>query len=118
MVGGVFATMSGDPWGVLGQMLLGDPTRRLVVGLTLLLLAGVGVIWLRWHARRVRDSFVADRDALRLAVPLSSVGLMVVFSAFWGLLGAVVFLVTAMAVCGVGVVVMFVRGAQGSSRTR
>ena len=110
--------MSGDPWGVLGQMLLGDPTRRLVVGLTLLLLAGVGVIWLRWHARRVRDSFVADRDALRLAVPLSSVGLMVVFSAFWGLLGAVVFLVTAMAVSGVGVVVMFVRGAQGSSRTR
>jgi len=34
-------------------MLLGDPTRRLVFGLTLLLLAGVGVIWLRWHGANV-----------------------------------------------------------------
>lgn len=95
----------------LDQVLLGDPTRRLVFGLTLLLLAGVGVIWLRWHARRVRDSFVADRDALRLALPLSSVGLGVVFSAFWGLPGVIAFLVVAMAVSGAGVVVMFVRGA-------
>ena len=61
---------------------------------------------------------MADGDALRLAVPLSSVGLLMVFSAFWGLLGAVGFLVTAMAVCGVGVVVMFVRWAQESSHTR
>ena len=102
----------------LDQMLLGDPTRRLAFGLTLLLLAGVGPIWLRWHARRLGDSYVAHRAALGLAVPLSSVGLGVVFSAFWGLLGVVVFLVVAMAVSGVGVVVMFVRGDQGGSRAR
>jgi hypothetical protein len=117
MVGGVFATMSGHPWGVLDQMLLGDPVRRLAFGLTLLLLAGA-LIWLRWHARRPGDSYLDHRTALAVTLSLAPVGLGVVFSAFWGLLGAVVFLVTAMAVCGVGVVVMFVRGAQGSSRTR
>ena len=118
MVGGVFATMSGDPWGVLDQMLLGDPVRRLAFGLTLLLLAGVGVIWLRWHARRPGDSYLDHRTALAVTLPLAPVGLGVVFSAFWGLPGVIVFLVVAMAVSGVGVVVMFVREAQGSSRTR
>jgi hypothetical protein len=100
------------------QMLLGDPLRRLAFGLTLLLLAAVGPIWLRWRARRPGDSSLAHQAAQGLAVSLSSVGLGVVFSAFWGLPGVIVFLVVAMAVCGVGVVVMFVRGAQGSSRTR
>ena len=103
---------------VLDQMLLGDPIRRLAFGLALLLLAGVGVVWRRWHARRPGDSSFAHRAALGLAVSLSSVGLGVVFSALWGLPGVIVFLVVAMAVSGVGVVVMIVRGAQGSSRTR
>jgi hypothetical protein len=100
---------------VLDQMLLGDPIRRLAFGLTLLLLAGA-LIWLRWHARRPGDSSLDHRARLGLA--LAPVGLGVVFSAFWGLAGVIVFMVAAMAVSGVGVVVMFVRGPQGSSRTR
>ena len=75
-------------------------------------------MWLRWHAHRPGDSSVADRTALRLAVPLSYVGLGAVFSALWGLPGVIVFLVVAMAVAGIGVVVMLVRGTQVSSRTR
>lgn len=117
VVGVVFASMSRDPWRELDQVLLGDPVRRLAFGLTLLLLAGVGAIWMRWHARRHGDSYLANRAVPGLAISLAPVGLGVVFSAFWGLPGVIVFLVVAMAVFGVGVVVMFVRAAQGSSRT-
>jgi hypothetical protein len=95
----------------LDEILLGDPIRQLAVGVTLLLVAGVGVIWLRWHARRPGDSYLDHRTALALTLALAPVGLGVVFSAFWGLLGVIVFLVVAMAVCGVGVLVTFVRGA-------
>jgi fatty-acid desaturase len=95
----------------LDQILLGDPIRQFAFGLTLLLFAGVGVIWLRWHAHRPGDSYLDHRTALGLTLALVPVGLGVVFSAFWGLLGVIVFLVVAMAVCGVGVLVTFVRGA-------
>jgi len=96
----------------LDRLLLADPSRRLAFGLALLLLAGVGVTWLRWHARRPGDSHLDHRTALSLTLALVPVGLGVVFSAFWGLLGVIVFLVVAMAVCGVGALVMFVRGAR------
>ena len=118
LVGAVFASMSRDPWRELDQVLLGDPVRRLAFGLTLLLLAGVGVIWLHVRARRRGDSILVNRAALVLAVSLAPIGLGVIFSAFWGLPGVIVFLVVAMAVAGIGVVVMFLRGAQESSQTR
>ena len=95
----------------LDQVLLGDPLRQLVFGLTLLLVAGIGVVWLRWSGRRPGDSYLDHRTALSLTLSVAPVGLGVVFSAFWGLLGVVVFLVTAIALCGVGVLVTFVRGA-------
>jgi MFS family permease len=117
LVGVVFASMSRDPWGQLNEVLLGEPIRRLALGLILLLLAGVGVIWLTWRARRRGDAYVAHRAALGLAVSLAPIGLGVIFSGFWGLPGVIVFLVVAMAVAGIGVVVMLVRGAQVSSRT-
>jgi hypothetical protein len=43
---------------------------------------------------------------------MAPVGVGVVFSAFWGVLGAIVFLTVAMVVCGVGMVVTLGRGAQ------
>jgi hypothetical protein len=95
----------------LDQILLGDPIRQLAFGLTLLLFAGVGSVWLRWCARRPGDSYLDHRTALSLTLSVAPVGLGVVFSAFWGLLGVIVFLVVAMALCGVGVLVTFVRGA-------
>jgi hypothetical protein len=100
----------------LDQILLGDPARRLAFGAILLLLAGVAAIWLRRHPRRLGDPASAQRSALALVVVLSSVGLGVVFSAYWDLPGVIVLFVVAMIVCGAGMVVMLVRGPHGSSR--
>jgi hypothetical protein len=96
---------------MLDELLLGDPMRRFAFGLALLLIAGLILILADGRAHRARTSILTQRTAIAVALSMASVGVGVVFSAFWGVLGAIVFLTVAMVVCGVGMVVTLGRGA-------
>jgi len=96
---------------MLDELLLGDPTRRFAFGLALLFIAGLSLGLAGRRSRRSGDSLLTQRTEVGVALSLAPVGLGIVFSAFWGLLGAIVFLGIAIAVCGIGVLVMLARGA-------
>lgn len=95
---------------MLDEMLLGDPSRRFLFGMTLLGLAGGTLLWIDWRVRRAGDSYLSHRGALAFGVSLAPVGVGILFSAAWGLFGVLVFLAAAVAVCGAAVVAMFLRG--------
>lgn len=95
---------------MLDDILLGDPLRRLLFGLSLLLLAALGIGLAHRAARRTGKSLRVQQTGVRVAVTVTPVALGIVFSAFWGLLGAIVFTGVAIAVFGIGVVVLLVRG--------
>ena len=97
---------------MLDELLLGDPMRRFAFGLALLLIAGLILILADRRAHRARASILTQRTAIAVALSMAPVGVGVVFSAFWGVLGAIVFLTVAMVVCGVGMVVTLGRRAQ------
>lgn len=90
--------------------MLGNQFVTLAVGLALLLGVGLAVRWLRSQAGRPGGSYLAHRTTVGLIVVLSWLGLACVSSALWGFLGVLALLVVAMAVCGVAVLVMLLRG--------
>ena len=92
-------------------MLLGDPSRRLMFGLALLVLTAAALLWIEWRVRRQGDSYLSHRTARGLAMSFAPIGVGIMISAPWGLLGVVVFGAVAFAVCGAGVLVMLSRGA-------
>jgi hypothetical protein len=96
---------------ILDELLFGDPMRRFVFGSTLLLIAGLAAVAAWWRHRRSGHSLLPPQVTLRIALSFAPVGIGIVFSAFWGLLGALAFFAVAVAVCGVGVLVTLVRGS-------
>lgn len=95
---------------MLDEMLLGDPSRRLMFGLALLVLTGAALLWIEWRVRRLGDAYMSHRTARALAGSFAPIGVGIMISAVWGLLGVVVFMAVAFIVCGGGVLVMLLRG--------
>ncbi len=95
----------------LDELLLGDPARRAAFGLALLALGGATLSWVEWEVRRRDRSYLDHHAALAFGVTCAPIGIAVLLSAPFGLVGAGVFLAVAMVVCGVGAVVMLARGA-------
>jgi hypothetical protein len=94
---------------VLDEILLGDPSRRLAFGLALLVLTGAALLWVEWRIRRFGDAYRSHRTPRALAMSFAPVGVGIMISAVWGVLGVVVFVAVAVTVCGGGVVVMLLR---------
>jgi uncharacterized membrane protein YqjE len=92
------------------QLLLGDEVRRAAFGATLIVLASIALGCVEWRVRRSGSSYLDHRGACALGMTLAPIGVALVLSAQWGLLGAAVFVGVAIAVCGVGVVALLVRG--------
>jgi hypothetical protein len=92
------------------ELLFGDPMRRFAFGSTLLLIAGLAAVAAWWRHRRLGRPLLPQQVTLRIALSVAPVGPGIVFSAFWGLLGALVFFAVAVGVCGVGMLVMLARG--------
>ena len=95
----------------LDQLLLGDPSGRMGYGLGLFVLASAVLVWVEWRVRRRGETYLDHRETLALGAAFAPVGVAVMISAPWGLLGAAVFVVVAMVACGIGAVVMLMRGA-------
>ena len=94
----------------LDDLLLGDPARRMAFGLVLLVASAALLAWVEGRVRRRGETYLDHREALALGAAVAPIGAVVMISAPWGLLGAGVFLAVAIVVCGVGAVVMLLRG--------
>jgi hypothetical protein len=95
---------------MLDDLLLGDPARTLANGLTLLLIAGVAALVAARRAQRSGSTVITQRLTLFVPVSFTPLGMGILFGAVWGVLGALVFVVVAMAVFGVAVLVLLARG--------
>jgi hypothetical protein len=95
----------------LDELLLGDPARRAAFGLALLALSGAALTWVEWEVRRRDRSYLDHHAVLAFGATCAPIGIAVLLSAPFGLVGAGVFLAVAIAACGVGAFVMLVRGA-------
>ena len=95
---------------MLDEMFLGDPSRRFIFGLALLVLTGAALLGIEWRVRRLRDSYMSHRTARALGMSFAPIGVAIMISAVWGVLGVVVFMAVAFTVCGGGVLVMLLRG--------
>jgi hypothetical protein len=94
---------------MLDELLFGDPTRRLTTGLILLLVAAVAGLAAVRRARRSGSPWIPQRGLLALTVVLTPYGIGLIFSSVWGGIGAVVFMVVAMAICGAVALISFAR---------
>ena len=96
---------------VLDDLLLGDPARRMAYGLVLLRSRPPSSCGSSGGSAVAGETYLDHREALALGAAFAPVGVAVMISAPWGLLGAAVFVVVAMVACGIGAVVMLMRGA-------
>lgn len=96
---------------VLDDLLLGDSARRLAFGLVLLLVASALLVWVEARVRRRGETYLDHREALALGAAFAPIGVAVMISAPWGPLGPAVFVAVAIVFCGLGAVVMLLRGA-------
>ena len=95
---------------MLDELLLGDPSRRIMFGLALLVLTGAALLWIELRVRRLGDSYLSHWTARGLAMSFAPIGVGIMISAVWGGLGVVVFMAVAFIVCGGGVLVMLLHG--------
>ena len=94
---------------MLDEVLFGDPGRRLATGLSVLLVAAIaGIVAVR-RARRSGSRSIPQRGLLGLSILLTPSGIGLLFSTVWDGIGAVVYVVVAMAICGVVAAISFAR---------
>ncbi|HEY6012818.1 MAG TPA: hypothetical protein VIU37_02385 [Candidatus Limnocylindrales bacterium] len=94
---------------MLDELLFGDSSRRLATGLTLLLVAAIAAVVAARRARRSGLRWVPQRGLLGVTLLLTPYGIGLILSAIWDGIGVVVFMVVAMAICGVVAMVSYAR---------
>jgi hypothetical protein len=94
---------------MLDDLLLGDPARRLLIGLLLLALGAASLAWLAWHVRRRGEVYLDHHVVYAVGLIAAPSGIAIALSAPWGPIGAAVFVVVAIVVCGVGAAAMLLR---------
>jgi hypothetical protein len=94
---------------MLDELLFGDPSRRLATGLTVLLVAAIAAVVAVRRARRSGLRWIPQRGILGVTLLLTPYGIGLIFSAVWDGIGVVVFMLVAMAICGVVALVSFAR---------
>jgi hypothetical protein len=97
---------------VLDELLLGDPARRFAFGLTLAVLASITLAWVEWRVRRRGETYLAHRAMLAFGAAFAPIGVAVMISVPWGLLGVAIFTAVAMVAFGIGVLAMRLGGVR------